>query len=102
MTKPNAIQLMVALCAVLSFLCPMRAQQTGSLSSAATALPRVVRFNGTAKDLNGNPLTGVIGITFALYSEQNGGAPLWLETQNVQADKNGHYAALLGATKQSH
>jgi hypothetical protein len=58
-----------------------------------------VRFNGTAKDLNGNPLTGVIGITFALYSEQNGGAPLWLETQNVQADGNGHYTVLLGASK---
>jgi hypothetical protein len=99
MTKPNAIQLMVALGAVLSLLCPTRAQQTGSLSSAVTALPRLVRFNGTAKDLNGNPLTGVIGITFALYSEQNGGAPLWLETQNVQADGNGHYTVLLGASK---
>jgi hypothetical protein len=98
-TKPNAIQWMVALCAVLSFLCPMRAQQTGSLSSAVTALPRLVRFNGTAKDLNGNPLTGVIGITFALYAEQNGGAPLWLETQNVQAEGNGHYTVVLGASK---
>jgi hypothetical protein len=98
-TKPKEIQWMVALCAVLSFLCPMRAQQTGSLSSAVTALPRLVRFNGTAKDLNGNPLTGVIGITFALYAEQNGGAPLWLETQNVQAEGNGHYTVVLGASK---
>jgi hypothetical protein len=98
-TKPNAIRWMVALCAVLSFLSPMRAQQTGSLSSAATALPRLVRFNGTAKDLNGNPLTGVIGITFALYAEQNGGAALWLETQNVQAEGNGHYTVVLGASK---
>ncbi|HXP44176.1 MAG TPA: hypothetical protein VN833_28270, partial [Candidatus Acidoferrales bacterium] len=99
MTKPNAIQLMVALCAVLSCLCPMRAQQTASLSSAVTALPRVMRFNGAAKDQNGNPLSGVIGITFALYSEQNGGAPLWLETQNVQADGNGHYTVVLGASQ---
>jgi hypothetical protein len=68
MTKPNAIQLMVAVCAVLAFLCPMRAQQTGSLSSAATALPRVVRFNGTAKDLNGNPLTGA-PLAFAAVSD---------------------------------
>jgi hypothetical protein len=99
MTKPNAIQLMVALCAVLSCLCPMRAQQTGSPASAVTALPRVMRFNGAAKDQNGNPLSGVIGITFALYSEQNGGAPLWLETQNVQADGNGHYTVVLGASQ---
>jgi len=65
----------------------------------ASALPRLVRFGGTAKDLNGTPLTGIVGITFALYSEQTGGAPLWLETQNATADGNGHYMVLLGSTK---
>ena len=65
----------------------------------ASALPRLVRFSGTVKDLNSTPLTGVVGITFALYSEQTGGAALWLETQNVTADNNGHYTALLGSTK---
>jgi hypothetical protein len=99
MTKQKAMLLAVGLCAVLSFTFLMQAQQTASPSSAATALPRLVRFNGTAKDLNGNPLTGVVGITFALYSEQTGGAPLWLETQNVQAGANGHYTVLLGASK---
>ncbi len=68
-------------------------------ATTASALPRLVRFGGTAKDMNGNPLTGVVGITFALYSEQSGGAALWLETQNVTADGNGHYTALLGSTK---
>jgi len=68
-------------------------------SPAASALPRLVRFGGTARDINGSPLTGVVGITFALYSEQTGGAALWLETQNVTADSTGHYTALLGATK---
>jgi hypothetical protein len=72
-------------------------QQT--TTEAASALPRLVRFSGTVKDLNGNPLTGVVGIIFALYSEQTGGAALWLETQNVTADSNGHYVALLGTTK---
>jgi hypothetical protein len=64
-----------------------------------SALPRLVRFGGVVKDLSGNPLIGVVGITFALYGEQTGGAPLWLETQNVTADSNGHYTALLGSTK---
>ena len=68
-------------------------------AETASALPRLVRFGGTVKDLNGNLLTGVVGITFALYSEQTGGAALWLETQNVTADSNGHYVALLGSTK---
>jgi hypothetical protein len=67
-------------------------------TQTASALPRLVRFIGTVKDLNGSPLTGVVGITFSLYSEQTGGAPLWLETQNVTADSNGHYTVLLGST----
>jgi trimeric autotransporter adhesin len=102
MTKLTARQkvalLIIALCVTLSFLCPLQAQQAVS-PNAATALPRLVRFNGTAKDANGSPLTGVVGITFALYSEQSGGASLWMETQNIQADVNGHYTALLGASK---
>jgi|HubBroStandDraft_6_1064221.scaffolds.fasta_scaffold00047_8 hypothetical protein len=69
------------------------------VSNTASTLPHFVRFNGTAKDLNGSPLTGVVGITFALYAEQDGGAPLWLETQNAQADSKGHYSVVLGATK---
>jgi hypothetical protein len=41
----------------------------------------------------------VTGITFALYAEQTGGAPLWQETQNLTAHSTGHYSALLGSTK---
>jgi hypothetical protein len=76
------------------------ANAAASAASGSTSqLPRLVKFSGTVKDANENPLTGVVGVTFALYSEQSGGAPLWLETQNVQLDKNGHYTILLGATK---
>ena len=45
------------------------------------------------------PLTGVQGITFALYKDQQDGAALWLETQNVTEDEQGRFAALLGATQ---
>ena len=89
-------------CVVVGFLSLSLslAQLTVAQTTAETAssLPRLVRFGGTVKDLNGNPLTGVVGITFALYSEQTGGAALWIETQNVTADSNGHYVALLGTT----
>jgi len=68
-------------------------------TETASALPRLVRFGGAVKDLGGSPLSGVVGITFALYSEQTGGAALWQETQNITADSNGRYTALLGATK---
>jgi|HubBroStandDraft_6_1064221.scaffolds.fasta_scaffold04525_4 hypothetical protein len=76
---------------------PLTLAQTAT--QTASALPRLVRFSGAVKDLNGNALTGTVGVTFALYSEQTGGSPLWLETQNVTADSSGRYAALLGATK---
>lgn len=62
-------------------------------------VPRLVKFAGTLKDAQGNPRSGVVGVTFAIYREQEGGAALWVETQNVQLDELGHYAVLLGVTK---
>jgi hypothetical protein len=62
-------------------------------------VPRLVRFVGTLKDELGKPRTGVVGVTFAVYKEQEGGAALWLETQNVELDEQGHYTVLLGSSK---
>jgi hypothetical protein len=62
-------------------------------------VPRLVRFTGMARDLSGKPISGVVGITFALYAVQMGGVALWMETQNVQGDSSGHYFVLLGSTK---
>jgi hypothetical protein len=64
-----------------------------------TVVPRMVRFAGAIKDDSGKPLAGIAGVTFALYKEQQGGAALWMETQNVQLDSSGHYSVMLGATK---
>ena len=66
---------------------------------APTAVPNLINFTGTIKDQGGKPLSGVTGVTFLLYREQQGGAPLWTETQNVQADARGNYSVQLGATK---
>ena len=68
---------------------------TASLSS--TQVPRLIKFSGVAKDEAGKSKTGLVGVTFALYKDQEGGSPLWVETQNVQADATGHYTALLGS-----
>ncbi len=59
---------------------------------------RLIRFNGAVRDALGRPRTGVSGISFAFYAEQEGGAPLWVETQNVTLDEQGRYTALLGIT----
>jgi hypothetical protein len=70
-------------------------------NGAATCVPRVprlVRFSGTLKDGMGNPRSGVVGITFSMYSDLNGGTPLWQEVQNVQLDQHGRYTVLLGTS----
>src|SRR5580700_11144490 len=95
--KLRIVCLVVAVLTLSFSLPPLTFAQTST--PTASALPRLVRFGGTAKDLNGGPMTGVVGITFALYSEQSGGVPLWLETQNATADSTGHYTVLLGSTK---
>jgi hypothetical protein len=64
----------------------------------ALPVPRLMRFAGAFEDEHGQPRTGVVGVTFAIYTEQEGGAGLWLETQNVHLDEQGHYAVLLGST----
>jgi len=63
------------------------------------AVPDLINFSGTLTDLNGNPLTGVQGVTFLLYKEEQGGSPVWIETQNVIPGKNGKYTVTLGSTK---
>ena len=69
-------------------------------TSTSVIVPRLIRFGGVLKDSSGKPLQGKAGITFGLYKDQDGGAALWLETQNVSLDANGHYSVLLGATKE--
>jgi hypothetical protein len=69
-----------------------------ALGQQASIVPTLVNFKGALTDVNGKPLTGTVGVTFYLYHDSEGGAPLWMETQNVQADKSGRYAVSLGAT----
>jgi hypothetical protein len=76
----------------------LSAQQAAVSPSAAAVVPRLVNFSGKAID-QGKALSGVTGITFSIYSDESGGSPLWMETQNVQVNSRGNYSAQLGATK---
>jgi trimeric autotransporter adhesin len=94
------LHLYLAVVAFLTLTLSALAQNQTTSSSAASAVaqvPRLIRFSGVAKDESGKPTTGTVGVTFSLYKDAQGGAPLWVETQNVQADSNGHYTALLGS-----
>jgi hypothetical protein len=90
-----------ACCITLSLLfalvCTTPAQTTlPNSGQASIQVPRLIRFSGVAQDETHNPIIGVVSITFSLYKDQQGGSPLWAETQNIQADTVGHYTALLG------
>jgi hypothetical protein len=71
------------------------AQQT-----ASTSVPNLVRYSGTLKDAQGAALssTTAVGVTFSIYKQQDGGAAVWMETQNVTPDANGQYNVILGST----
>src|SRR5271157_2577030 len=65
----------------------------------ALPVPRLIKFSGVAKDATGQRRSGTVGITFSIYAEQQGGATLWMETQNLALDAQGRYAVLLGSTQ---
>jgi hypothetical protein len=64
----------------------------------AGTVPSLVSYSGTLRDASGRTVTSITGVTFLLYKDSQGGAPLWVETQNVTPDKTGHYTVQLGST----
>jgi len=84
---------LVLMCCVVS----LSAQQA-AVAAANAVVPPVVKFSGVLTDSRGKPMAGTVGVTFSLYKESQGGAALWVETQNVTLDKTGHYTAMLGST----
>ena len=67
-------------------------------SNTGAVVPRLVNYSGKIVDVQGNAVPGIAGVTFAIYRDQQGGPALWLETQNVQADKSGRYTVQLGSS----
>ena len=57
----------------------------------ATHFPSWIRYAGT---LSGQAIQSV-NLSFAIYKEQQGGEPLWQESQNVELDASG---ALFGTS----
>src|SRR5260370_9333493 len=79
--------------------CALNAQSQAPSQAAMAIVPRLVNFSGRMADALGKAISGIVGVTFAIYKDQSEGAPLWMETQNAQADAKGNYTVQLGATK---
>jgi hypothetical protein len=73
------------------------AQQSAPTAEPSGAVPPLVNFASTLSDINSKPIVGVTGVTFLLYKDQQGGSPLWMETQTVTTDENGRYSVTLGS-----
>jgi len=124
----NSRRYFVALVSVVSFFCLsniqlLSAQQTEAVKDKAAAVvvaepqaasqsvsapsevvpalpvPRLIKVSGVAKEPSGQPRLGAVGLTFAIYKDQEGGAALWMETQNAELDAQGRYSVLLGSTQ---
>jgi len=90
----------LALCTLL-FASISSAQQTSTTATTTTtSVPNLIRYSGTLKDAQGAAFasTTPVGVTFAIYNQQDGGAAVWQEMQNVTPEANGQYSVLLGST----
>jgi hypothetical protein len=79
--------------AILVLLFAAQSSAQGDLAAGGKGVPPVVRFSGTLAVPPGR-----VAVTFALYTDQTGGEPLWVETQPVSVDAGGRYAVVLGTT----
>ena len=91
---------LIILSSMISVLAFGQSAQAPAQPNVAPGVPRLVKFSGVLKDASGNLLTNTVGITFAIYSEQTGGVPLWQETQNIQFSQ-GRYTAFIGESTSS-
>ena len=98
----------LALCATLACAQDSAAPASTGQPVTASPIPRLINFSGTIgpqitlitqNQTQASTPTRAIDITFSLYELQEGGAPLWSESQKVQLDEQGHYTVLLGSTQ---
>jgi hypothetical protein len=98
----------VFLCALLTCAAALAQIQSSSSGAAqpgasvaavsASPVPSLVNYSGVLKDSSGRPVTSITGVTFLIYKDSQGGAPVWMETQNVTPDKAGRYTVQLGSS----
>jgi len=87
-------------CAVVGFLSLVVSLAAQTSGNVPAQVPPLIQFSNVATDEGGNTLSGVVSVTFSLYSSQQGGQSLWTEKQNnIQLDPTGHYSVQLGVTK---
>ncbi len=72
--------------------------QDAQTTNIVSTVPRLIRISSTFTPADGGKPASVESVTLSVYRDEQGGSPLWQETQNVSADSAGHYSLLLGAS----
>jgi hypothetical protein len=71
--------------------------ETPMAATAPTPVPALVPYSGAIVGDNGRALAGEASMTFLIFKDEQGGEPLFTETQKVTVDSTGHYEVQLGA-----
>jgi len=87
-----------ALLSLSPFSIAANAQETTEPAQVESALskpviPQQIRFSGTLPNRAGDTVEAV----FRIYSDAEGGEPLWSETQKISVAQDGSYSVFLGA-----
>ncbi len=92
----NSLTLKLAGLFVAMTLAGSAAAQNAS-TAVPTSVPPMISYAGVLRDSAGKVVASTTGVTFLIYMDEQGGGPLWMETQSVTPDKAGHFTVQLGA-----
>ena len=76
-----------------------QSSSTPIAASAPTVVPALVPYSGMLREFSGQ--AGDLGVTFLIFKDEQGGEPLWAETQTVAVDASGRYKVHLGGSTSS-
>ena len=88
--------LLAFLIALLLISVPVDAQ---SAQEQSASIPRLITVTGVYRPADGTAPGTVETVTLLIYADQQGGTPLFQETQQVTLDDRGRYAVVLGAAQ---
>lgn len=66
--------LIASLCLCLTTVASLTAQQYDTAANAS--IPHLIPFSGVLRDASEKPIQETVGVTFAFYKDEEGGAPL--------------------------
>src|SRR5689334_16840977 len=80
-----------------SFLLVVSPVVAAAQSTQDQSIPRLITITGVYRPADGKAPGAVETVTLSIYTDQQGGAPLFQETQQVTVDDRGRYSVVLGA-----